>query len=436
MKSPELLAPAGDLQKAYYAFRYGADAVYCGVPEFSLRTRANYFSEQDIEQIVCFARENNKKVYVTVNNFPHQRELENIKKHLKFLAQVKPDGIIISDVGVLSLANELVPKVAKHLSVQATTLNSRAVKFWQNNHISRVILAREVSLSEIVDIKKSCPTMEVEIFVHGAMCMSYSGRCLLSNYLTGRDANRGDCAHCCRWNYKIYNQDGGEISLANCKEKNVNQSIHNFEKTQYWEEELRPNEFMRAEEDWHGTHIMSSRDMCMIEHLKDIVEVGVCSLKIEGRNKTIYYLATVCRAYRKALDDLKKGKKFDEKLLDEINTVFNRGFFCGFLKGAVGPKAQQYEANITRATHEIVGVAKEIQNGKLRFEVRNRIDEGDEIEFVFPDFADDFKVRAKNLLDVRQNETVLTTSLHGGAGDGWMDCERQVAEGIIMRKKL
>lgn len=437
----ELLAPAGDLKKAYYAFKYGADAIYCGIPTLSLRTKANFFTEEDIVEIIHFAHEIGKKVYVTVNGFPHQNLLEVVKKHLQFLNMVKPDAIIIADTGVLEMANKICPDVEKHLSVQTTTLNVPGIRFWQKNKITRVILAREVTLQEIKLIKKHCPEMEIEIFVHGAMCMSYSGRCLISNYLTRRDANKGVCAHSCRWNYRIYDESGHQISMNSSESKNVKvtfsnnikeKNIHDFEHTQYWEEELRPHEFIRVEEDFHGSHIMSSRDMAMIEYLNEIEEAGVCSLKIEGRNKTIYYLATVCRAYRKALDDLVAGKSFDPTIWDELHAVANRGFFTGFLNKKPNAEGQQYEANTTKSTHKIVGIVLDWKEGMVRFEVKNRIDEGDKLTFMFPKLEDDFSIKASGFIKNEDSVQVL----HGGDGDGWMKCPKKVPAGILIRKKI
>ncbi len=437
MKLPELLSPAGDIEKAYYAFRYGADAIYCGIPMFSLRTRMNTFKEEEIKEIVEYAHKNNKKVYVTVNGFPHQHMIEVIKKHLQFLAKVNPDGLIIADTGVLLLANEIAPNIPKHLSVQTSTINEPAMKFWMKNGVKRIILAREMTITEVKKIHEMLPELELEYFVHGAVCMAYSGRCLLSNFMTARDANRGACAHSCRWNYRIYDENGYEIDTSDReKEKEINtkdisKNIHEFESKQYWEEELRQKEFIPVEEDFHGTHIMSSRDMCMIEYLKEIIEAGVCSMKIEGRNKTIYYLASVTRAYGKALDDIANKKPFDTSLWNEIHAIANRGFFAGFLKGKPNAEGQQYEANVSRSTHDFLGIVLECKNGKLRFDVKNRVDEGDEIEFVFPNIKDDFKMKARGL----EKGEEKVKSLHGGNGDGWIECEKEVPEGTIIRKK-
>ena len=432
----ELLSPAGDLQKAYIAFRYGADAIYCGLPMFSLRTRENNFSEKEIEEIVNFAHKNHKKVYITINGFPHQDAIFAIKKHLYFLKKIVPHGIIVADAGVLDLANEIIPKIPKHLSVQATTLNEPAINFWKKNGVSRVILAREISLNEIKKIHKLAPDIELEYFVHGSMCMAYSGRCLISSYMTGRDANKGTCAHCCRWNYKIYeenfflNQCSKFGARQRAEQVDTEKNIHQFEKKIFLEEEQRKGEFFEMEEDFHGTHLMSSRDMCMIEFLDEIKSSGVFSIKIEGRNKTPYYLAIITRVYKKALNDLVKEKKFDKNLWKEIYSVANRGFFAGFLHGMPRIEGQQYQANISRSTHDFIGITKNYEDKKIRFEVKNRLFVGDKIEFIFPDHKDDFSFVVKKLEQDEQNVDVL----HGGSGDGFIFCEKKIPEGIFIRK--
>ncbi len=447
----ELLLPAGDIEKAYTAFRYGADAIYCGIPMFSLRTRENKFTENRIEEITNFARKKKKKVYVTVNAFPHQCMMNILEKHLKFLEKIKPDGIIFADFGVLALANEHAPSIQKHLSVQTSTMNAPAIKLWQSLGVSRIITAREMSIREIAEIHKQVPNIELEYFVHGAVCMAYSGRCLLSTFNSGRDANRGVCNHSCRWNYKVYDEEGREVDVSDhFKDKSPCQggfrgvkpkaigtphakNIHNFEKANLLEEEKRQGNFIPIEEDFHGTHIMSSRDMCMIENLKEIQDAGICSLKVEGRNKTAYYLATIARTYRKALDDLEAGKPFDKTLWDEIHTTANRGFFPGFLHGKPQQGDIQYEENKSTSTKEFCGVVQKWEEGRIEIIVKNRIDEGNELEFVFPKMEDDFIITAKELMF--GNEKV--EALHGGDTNktASLKCEKEVPEGIFIRQK-
>ena len=430
MKAPELLLPAWDLEKAYIAFRYWADAIYAWIPAFSLRTRMNVFKEVDIEEIVWFAHKNNKKVYITLNAFPHQWLINSLEKHLKFLSKVNPDWLIIADTWVLYLANKICPNIAKHLSVQASTVSESWMRFWYESWVRRIILAREISVSEIVKIHNLFPEMELEYFIHWAVCMAYSGRCLLSNFLASRDSNRGMCAHSCRWKYRIFDEEGRCLTAKdddwicdNIKFWNGNSllksiskwidwepiSIRDFEDFQFWEEEQRKWEFIPVEQDFHWTHIMSSRDMCMIEHLKEITGAWVVSLKIEWRNKTIYYLASVARAYRKALYDIENWNEFDQELFDEIHSTANRGFFEWFLHWKPSHLGQQYEANRSTATHEfcwkILKIYKKwdilkkalewfelwyvFKEDMLYVNVRNRIDKDNKLIFVYPNISDD-----------------------------------------------
>lgn len=441
-KLPELLLPAGDLEKAYTAFRYGADAIYCGIPMFSLRTRENFFTDENLEEIIKYAHKNGKKVYVTTNSFPHQYTIPLYKKHFKFLEKIKPDGIIFADMGVLSLANEFAPSISKHLSVQTSTVNIPAIKAWKQLGVERIILAREMAIREVKEIAKQIPEMELEYFVHGAVCMAYSGRCLLSNFTGGRDANRGVCNHTCRWNYQVYDEEGRVMNVANhfqspCKISNKKEgkdkSIRDFEKQNLIEEETRKGQLISVEEDFHGTHIMSSRDMCMIEHLEEIQQAGVCSLKVEGRNKTAYYCATIARAYRTALDYLAMGKPFDEKLWDEVQATANRGFFPGFLHGKPQSGSIQYEANRSVSQKEFCGVVRNWKAGRVEIEVKNRIKEGSEIEFVMPKIKDDFQVIAS---DLKFGET-LVSILHGGNDNeiASLKCEKEISTGIFIRQK-
>ncbi len=359
-QKPELLMPAGNLEKLKTAFRYGADACYIGVPDFSLRYRENQIKESDIGKAIKYARRLNKKIYVTLNIYSHNDRIKNIIKHIKYLRKIKPDAIIFSDSGIYRLIKKYYPEAELHLSVQATATNYETVKFWRDLGVSRVILARELSLKEIAQIHKKVSDIELEAFVHGAMCMSYSGRCLLSNYLTGRDANCGDCAHTCRWNYKI--------------------------KEYVLEEGKRRGEYFPIYENQHGMHILSSQDMCLIEHLKKIIKAGVISLKIEGRAKNVSYVATIARAYRKAIDDIFNGRRFDKELLKEVKTVSNRGFCTGFYFDKPTLEHHQTFANRSEGTHNFIGIVRKFDKKKMlvTVEVKGQIKLNDEIEILTP----------------------------------------------------
>jgi len=441
MELPELLMPAGDIEKAYIAFKYGADAVYCGVPMFSLRTRENVFTEENIAEITKYAHENGKKVYVTLNAFPHDFMMKLYEKHLRFLEKVKPDGIIFADLGVLSLANEFAPSVEKHLSVQTSTMNLPAIKQWQKMGVTRIICAREMAIKEVAKIHKAIPEMELEYFVHGAVCMAYSGRCLLSTFTGGRDSNAGACNHTCRWNYRVVDEEKREVDVADHFEKgdgileqnSCSKSIRDFEKTEIIEEQERQGQLIEVEEDFHGTHIMSSRDMCMIAFLEEIKDAGVCSLKVEGRNKTAYYAATIARAYRMALDNIGDGKVFDEKLWDEIHATANRGFFPGFLHGKPQSGDIQYEANRSTGIKEYCGFVTKWENGRAEIIVKNRIFDGTELEIVMPNMNDDFKIKAEDLMFGDDEVEVL----HGGNNlkTASVKCVKEIPTQIFIRQK-
>ncbi len=293
MKKVELLAPAGDLDKLKTAIDYGADAVYMAGPDYGLRTASKNFTIEDMKEAVEYAHSRGKKIYITMNILAHNDDLEGIEDYIQNLIDINVDALIVSDPGIYSIIRSINKDVEVHMSTQASVTNFRTVKYWMDQGIKRIVLARELSLKEIQDIKKNIPDSELECFVHGAMCMSYSGRCLLSNYMTGRDANRGDCAQACRWKYRLV-------------------------------EEKRPGEYFPIEEDEKGTFIFNSKDLCMIEHLDKLIAAGIDSLKIEGRVKSQYYVATVVRSYRIAIDKY-YNNEFDEqtakRLLEEIKKV-------------------------------------------------------------------------------------------------------------------
>jgi len=411
--APELLAPAGDLNKLKYAFAYGADAVYMGLPAFCMRSRENEFDNKSFEEGAEYARKLGKKFYVTVNIYPRNNKIESFKKHFAYLRDViKPSALIIADPGLIDMAKEIYPEAVLHLSVQANALNYKTVEFWAAQGVSRVILPRELMLSEIAEIHKKVPSMELETFVHGAICMAYSGRCLISNYMTGRDSNQGICAHSCRWKYKMY-----------------------------IEEEMRPGKYLPIEEDDHGSYIMNSHDNCQIEYLRDLMEAGVCSLKIEGRNKTEYYLSVVARAYRKALDDMMAGREFDRALLDEFAKISNRGYIPGFLKGFPGDSGINLNKSGTEVECRFLGVVKEVgafgQDDLYRIEVRNRFEVGDKAEVVSPvglggksKTGGDLVCKISEILNLKKEKV---DAAHGGAKDVYVRLKKGIPEMALLR---
>jgi len=354
VKKPELLAPAGNLEKLKVAIHYGADAVYLSGKSYGLRSFAGNFTIPQMKEGIDFAHKRGVKVYVTVNIFPRYDDLERLSEYFIDLKQLGANAIIISDPGILAMAKKLVPNIPLHLSTQANTTNWLSVQFWKDQGVSRINLARELSFSEIEYIKKKTD-MEIEIFIHGAMCISYSGRCLLSNYLTHRYSNRGECSQPCRWRYFLM-------------------------------EEKRPGMYFPVFEDDHGSYILSSKDLCLIEHIPRLIEAGIDSLKIEGRMKGISYVGNVVRIYRQAIDEyLIKPDEFDlsKARLEELKKVSNRDYTTGFFFEDPLRGLQNYSSSSYIQTHDLVGVVREVLgDNKIKVEVRNRIELGDEIEFI------------------------------------------------------
>lgn len=382
---PELLMPAGDIEKMKTAFQYGADAVYAGVPMLSLRARENKFDIEKVREAVQYAHSLGKKIYLTINIFPHNYKIPALKKALRPMAELKPDAFIVADPGVIMLCKEIAPEIPLHLSVQANNVNWASAQFWHKQGIERIILSREISINEIKEIHEKNPGLELEFFVHGSICMAYSGRCLLSNYLAYRDANQGTCSHSCRWEYKVYK---AHDKNKTAEEEGISGGYKELDSDYYLEEVTRKGQYLKIDEDDHGTYIMNSKDMCLIEYLKELKEAGVCSFKVEGRNKTIYYVATVAKAYRKAIDDLEAGKAFDSNLVAELSKTSNRGFITGFLMNNPREKAQEYEKNFSRQTHEFIGVIRGIQKQgslkKYEIEVKGRLDAPTNFEIITP----------------------------------------------------
>ncbi|WP_313756417.1 U32 family peptidase [Tissierella sp.] len=359
MDKIELLAPAGDLEKLKMAIRYGADAVYLGGDSFGLRKASKNFSVEEIEEGIKFAHERGKKVYITLNIVPHDEDMEGLEEYVTKLYKINTDAVIVSDPGIFSVIKRVVPNLPIHLSTQASVTNYETMMFWYNLGVRRIVLARELSFKEIENMHKKLPKdLEIETFVHGAMCMSYSGRCLISNYMTGRDANRGDCAHPCRYKYNLV-------------------------------EEKRPGEYFPVFEDEEGTFIMNSKDLCMIEYIPELIKAGIKSFKIEGRVKSSYYVATAIRAYRMAINQYYKDPdnyKFDEKWLREIKKASHRDFTTGFYFGKPTHEAQVYTTSSYVRGYDFVGLILDYdEETKIAtVEQRNRIFTGEKVEIFGP----------------------------------------------------
>ncbi|MEA2097696.1 MAG: U32 family peptidase [Patescibacteria group bacterium] len=445
LNDTELLAPAGSFEKLKYALEFGADAVYAGLPDFSLRARINKFDDKQIIKAIKYTRDRNKKIYITLNIFAHNCHLDILKKHLRIYKKELPNAFIVSDIGVIEIIKKVLPNAEIHLSTQANTTNWQTAKFWQKQGVKRIILARELTIEEIKKIHKKVPKLELEYFVHGAMCMSYSGRCLLSSWQTGRNSNLGDCAQNCRWKYHLM-------------------------------EEKRPNEYIPIEQDEHGTYLLNSKDLCLIEYLEELKNAGITSFKIEGRAKSVYYLAQVTKAYRTALDinintDInistdtaktknktiasfhaiarkeaiaKKKKLKIKKLKGELKKLQNRTFTTGFLFGKCKFKGQETRFSHTKEEYEFVGEVAELESKKLKIEsknfkiikikVHNAVFVGDRVEFIQPNNKNVF-CKIKNIYDDKSFEKLK--SAHGGQ-ERMVYIEISKAPEIfsVMRKRL
>lgn len=403
MNKPELLAPAGNFSKLKTAVYYGADAVYIGGKSFSLRALSDNFTDEEIARAVEYAHGKNVKVYVTVNIFAKNSDFDKAKEYFKFLYSVGVDAVLITDIGLIDLCKEVAPKLPIHLSTQANTLNKYAVRAWKNYGLERVVLARELSLAEIAEIREFVPDIELEAFAHGAMCISYSGRCLLSNYLNGRDSNRGECVQACRWSYEL-------------REKN------------------KGGEYYPIEEDERGSYILNSKDLNMISHIDEMVDAGVISLKIEGRMKSEYYLATVINAYRRAIDEYCKiGDKYKENSMfyDELIKTSHRVFTTAYTLGDNFDTVNYSDSQSVGEKQFIAVVTKGTAGGYTEIEMRNRFKKSDVLEILSP--SDNF------------NKTFVVNEMYDEDGNEIVDakivqqkirikCEYDLREGDILRK--
>jgi putative protease len=402
MKTPELLLPAGTLSKMRAAFDFGADAVYAGQPRYSLRARNNDFMLEELKQGIEEAHGRGKLFYVASNILAHNGKIHTYLADMEPVIAMRPDALIMADPGLIMMVRERWPDVPVHLSVQANTVNLMGVKFWQKMGLTRVILSRELSLDEISEIRQACPDMELEVFVHGALCVAYSGRCLLSGYFNRRDPNQGTCTNACRWDYQMHDtqeDQAGDVQRINFdfqrEQQDANQQFaacggaerHPLaDKTYLIEEASRPGELMPIVEDEHGTYIMNSKDLRAVEHVEKLAKIGVDSLKVEGRTKSLYYVARVAQVYRRAIDDAVAGRPFNPGLLSELEGLANRGYTDGFLERHHTHEYQNYmtghsENNRSRYVGEVLEVGAD---GWALVEVKNHFAVGDQLEIIHP----------------------------------------------------
>ncbi len=426
--NPELLLPAGTLRNMRYAFAYGADAVYAGQPRYSLRVRNNDFSLDNLAVGIDEAHQQGKKFFVASNLMPHNSKIKTYMDDMAPVIALKPDALIMADPGLIMMVREKWPEVPVHLSVQANTVNYAAVKFWQSLGLSRVILSRELSLDEIEEIRQQCPEMELEVFVHGALCIAYSGRCLLSGYFNHRDPNQGTCTNACRWQYKVHEAEENETGDAEKIEFDAMAAINTPEafpeivtqrhpladKTYLIEESNRPGQYMPIMEDEHGTYIMNSKDLRAIQYIERLTKIGIDSFKIEGRTKSYYYVARTAQLYRQAINDALAGKEFDANLFGKLEGLANRGYTEGFYDRHPNQHYQNYLTGHSISNQQkFVGeiTAYDEEKGMAEVLVKNKITVGDSLEIISP--------AGNQTITLQQMENLKGESMQEAAGGGY-----------------
>jgi U32 family peptidase len=387
----ELLSPAGTLKSMRYAFAYGADAVYAGQPRYSLRVRNNEFNKlENLAEAIDEAHRQNKRFYLASNLSPHNDKVKTYIRDLEPVIAMKPDALIMADPGLIMMVRETWPDQPVHLSVQANAVNYATVKFWAKQGIERVILSRELSIEEIEEIRQLCPEMEIEVFVHGALCIAYSGRCLLSGYMTHRDSNQGACTNSCRWEYNVHDAKEtltGDLIAVDSTPKTWNPVVNDEIQPVLLQEKSRPGELMPAYEDEHGTYIMNSKDLRAVQHVDRLVNMGVHSLKIEGRTKSHYYVARTAQVYRRAIDAAKAQQPFNMDLMRELEHLANRGYTEGFYRRHLPGEYQNYEKGISDNAHQqfvAEALSYSANDGWLTLDVKNRFEVNDHLELITP----------------------------------------------------
>lgn len=432
---PELLSPAGTLKNMRYAFAYGADAVYAGQPRYSLRVRNNEFNLEKLQIGINEAHAQGKQLFVVCNIQPHNSKLKTFIRDMKPVVDLKPDALIMSDPGLIMMVREAFPEMTIHLSVQANAVNWASVKFWETQGIKRVILSRELSLDEIEEIRQHCPDIEIEVFVHGALCMAYSGRCLLSGYINKRDPNQGACTNSCRWKYDAHEakeNENGDIVAIHTPEPTLGTGQPTAQ-MYLLQEEGRPGEYMPAFEDEHGTYIMNSKDLRAIQHVERLLEIGVNSFKIEGRTKSFYYCARTAQVYRKAMDDAISGKPFDPKLMGTLENLAHRGYTEGFLnRHTQHDQHQNYDYGYSISeTQQFVGeMTGRNEHGLAEVTVKNKFLVGDALELMTPQGNINFKLEQ---LQNRKGELVDVAPGSGHVLYMPVPKEIDLSHGLLMR---
>ncbi len=466
VKTPELLAPAGSLTMLETAFAFGATAVYAGQPRYSLRVRNNDFGElATLKQGIDRAHALGNKFYLVSNIYPHDNKLKSYVANMSPVIALKPDAMIMSDPGLMMMAREAWPEMEIHLSVQANTVNSASVKFWKSVGVARVILSRELSLDQVAHIRQECPDTELEVFVHGALCIAYSGRCLLSGYFNHRDANQGSCTNSCRWDYKTMQgveDSSGDIltaAAARAREQGMDlpagaeglaspgcgssgcgkqQDMSPAEAASahpagvfLLEESQRPGSYMPVEEDEHGTYVMNSKDLRAIEHVKRLVDIGIDSLKIEGRTKSPYYVSRTAQAYRKAIDDAVAGREMDPALIGQLEGLANRGYTSGFFQRHTPEATQNYLRGYSESGRSLyVGdaVSFDAARGLVQVNARNKFSVGDQLEIIHPKGNFDVQITRMENVDGEPVQAAL-----GSGHTVWLDLPEACVGAFVAR---
>ena len=443
LRAPELLLPAGTLDKMRTAYAFGADAVYAGQPRYSLRARNNEFKLEELRIGIQEAHALGKKLFVASNLMPHNAKVKTYMADMQPVIAMQPDALIMADPGLIAMVRERWPEQEIHLSVQANTVNYAAVKFWKSLGLSRVILSRELSLDEIEEIRQLCPDIELEVFIHGALCIAYSGRCLLSGYFNHRDANQGTCTNSCRWDYKVDSaiEDGtghiekidfdfdkalSESPLSDCG----SQPRHpEADKVYVISRQDHPGELMPVLEDEHGTYIMNSKDLRAVEHVERLVKIGVDSLKVEGRTKSIYYVARTAQVYRQAIDDAVKGRPFNLELLGALDALANRGYTDGFYERHHTHEQQNYMRGHSESfRQQYVGDIVACGNGMAEIDVKNKFSVGDKLEIIHP--------AGNSIIELKEMRGLKGEALTVAPGSGhrvWIPLQGELASGMLAR---
>ncbi|MBT7580047.1 MAG: tRNA 5-hydroxyuridine modification protein YegQ [Candidatus Marinimicrobia bacterium] len=430
----ELLLPAGNFEKLKYAFAYGADAVYAGVPRYSLRTRENEFRKESLLDGIAYTHDLGKKLYLTMNIYAHNTKIKGFMDEMERMLQYKPDAMIMADPRLIHLARKEFPQLDIHLSTQANCTNWASADFWRDQGVTRIILSRELSLKEIAEIHAKVPDVELEAFVHGAICIAYSGRCLITNYMNNMDANQGTCTNSCRWGYNFGQKSPSLLEMESQDIIQVDAPYTPPEDGFFLEEPKRPGQYFDMKEDEHGTYMMNAKDLCSIELLQQMRDAGIVSYKIEGRTKSVYYAAMTARSYRKAIDDMEADRPFDSKNLEDLIGIAHRGYISGFYTKNPQEYGQNYvDPSSQDFTHQNAGMVTSWDQSAqlLEFEIKNQIRVGETLEIISPDKT--VEIVVEELYNGKKRPVDV---VHGGTGLGYIPFDHDPGKFTVMRKVL